>query len=61
MNQQTTLNRIGALLAITVGITILYSYIPQSLGPVRTLLSLIQFGFMVAIMTIAVRAVLSDF
>ena len=61
MNQQSTLNRVGAMLAITVAITILYSYIPLELTPIRQLLSLLQLGFMIAIMTLTVRVVLRDF
>ncbi len=61
MNHQTTLNRIGAMLAATVGITILYSYIPLELAPVRQLLSFVQLGFIIAIMTLTVRYVLRDF
>ncbi len=61
MNQQSTFNRIGAMLAITVAITILYSYIPLELTPVRQLLSLIQLGFMIAIMTLTMRVISRDF
>lgn len=61
MNQHTTINRIGAMLATTVVITILYSYIPLELTPVRQLLSLVQLGFMIAIMTLTMRIVLRDF
>ncbi len=61
MNNHSPLNRIGAMLATTVAITILYSYIPLEFTPVRQLLSLVQLGFMIAIMTLAMRFVLSDF
>ena len=62
MNQEsTTLSRIGALLVVTIAITIVDSYVPRELNLVRQMISLVQLGFMLAIMVLAVRSILSDF
>jgi hypothetical protein len=61
VRQHPYLSRIFSLLAITVVITIVISYIPQEFGPVRLIASLIQLGFMIVTMAIAIRYVLEDF
>lgn len=61
MQQSNTTNQIGALLLMTVALTIAISYVPAELGIVRTLLSLVQLALMVIIMTMTLRAVLRDF
>ena len=61
MQQSNTTNQIGALLLMTIALTIGISYIPSELGIVRQILSMAQLGLMVIIMTVTVRAVLRDF
>jgi hypothetical protein len=61
MQQSTTTSRIGALLVITVAITIFDSYIPHDQTMFRGILSLVQLGFMAATMAVAVRALVRSF
>lgn len=61
MQQSTTTSQVGALLLMTVALTIFISYIPEELNLIRQLLSLVQLGLMAIIMIVTLRAVLRDF
>ena len=61
MAPQTTIGRIFMLLVPTIAITIIDSYVPHELTLVRSVLSLVQLGFMAVIAIVAIRYVLEDF
>jgi len=53
--------RLAMLLGADIAIAILDSFIPHDLGPVRTAVALVGFGFMAATMWLTVRRVLEDY
>lgn len=61
MESYPYLNRLGSLLAADIIITVIISYIPHEFTPLRILLSVVQLGFMVITMALAIRYVLEDF
>ncbi len=61
MNPSSTAQRIGSLLAITIGITIADSYVPHELTLVRQLLAIVQLGLMAAIVVLTLGSLLRDF
>lgn len=53
--------RLGMLLGCDILLALLDSYIPHDLTPVRTVVALVELGFMAATMGIALRRVLEDY
>ena len=61
MNSQSFASRLAVLLAADIMLTIVGAYIPQGLGPIRTIVAGIELLFMIATMAVAVRYALEDF
>lgn len=53
--------RLAILLGCDVAISILDSFIPHELTPIRAAVALIEFGFMAVTMAITMQAVLEDY
>lgn len=53
--------RLAALLSCDIAISILDSFIPHELTPIRAAVALIELGFMAATMGITLRRVLEDY
>jgi hypothetical protein len=60
-NEYTYLRQLAVLLVIDTLLTIVDSYIPQFLSPIRTLLAVVQLVFMAATMAVTMRYVLEDY
>ncbi|HEY2004767.1 MAG TPA: hypothetical protein VGH44_06685 [Candidatus Saccharimonadia bacterium] len=60
-NEYNFTKRLAVLLGTDIAIAILDSFIPQELSPVRSVVGLVEFGFMAATMWLTVRRVLKDY
>ena len=61
MKEYTFASKLGILLATDVVITIVDSYIPHELSPIRMVMAGIILMFMAATMAVTIRYVLEDF
>jgi hypothetical protein len=61
INEYTFTARLAALVGIDIALTILNSFIPHDLSPVRAGIALIQLGFMAATMAVAMPRVQEDY
>jgi len=59
--EYTFTTRLAILLAVDVALTGVNAYIPHELTIIRTLISLVQLGFMAATMATALKRVLEDY
>ena len=55
------LSRIGILLAANIALVFAYGAIPSVDSPFRTILAVIQFGFIVLTMAVTIRYVLEEY
>ena len=53
--------RLALLLACDIAISLLDTFIPHELWPVRALVAIIQFGFMALTMAITLRRIVEDY
>ena len=61
MQTHHTLTTLATLIVAVVTVTIVDSYVPHEMGPVRLVLALVQLGLMLAIATVTLRSVMREF
>lgn len=60
-NEYSFTKRLAVLLACDIAISILDSFIPHELSPIRVAVAFIEFGFMAVTMAVTLQRVLEDY